>query len=72
MPPIARGDVAAPIERRARDLFGATVDCVQRRALGHHFDEISVRESVPEVQAHAQYDDLGIEMAALEELVEAQ
>jgi hypothetical protein len=40
-------------------------------ALGHYFGEISVREFVLEVPADAQRDDLGIEMAALEELVEA-
>jgi hypothetical protein len=40
-------------------------------ALGHHLGEIPVREVVAEIPTDAQYDDFGIEMAALEELVEA-
>jgi antitoxin PrlF len=41
-------------------------------ALGHHLGEIPVRELVAQIPTDAQDDDLGIEMTALEKLVEAQ
>jgi hypothetical protein len=39
---------------------------------GHYFGEIPVRELVGKIPTDAQYDYLGIEMTASEELVEAQ
>jgi hypothetical protein len=38
---------------------------------GHHLDEVTVRKLVPQIPTQAQHDDLAIEMAALEEIVDA-
>ena len=41
-------------------------------ALGHHLNEISKTELEPQIPAHAEDDDLPVEMAALEEFINAQ
>jgi hypothetical protein len=46
--------------------------CQGETAFGHHLDEVTVRKLVPQIPTLAQHDDLAIEMAALEELVEAR
>jgi|SRR5665213_1826870 len=45
--------------------------CQGETAFGHHLDEVTVRKLVPQTPTHAQHDDLAIEMAALEEIVDA-
>lgn len=44
----------------------------RQAAFGHHFHEISETELVSQIPAHAENDDLPLEMAALEKLVDAQ
>ena len=41
-------------------------------ALSHHLDEISEAQFEPEIPTHTENNDLPIEMAALEELVNSQ
>ena len=41
-------------------------------ALGHHFHEISKAQLEPQIPAHAEDDDLPVEMAALEKIIHAQ
>ena len=40
-------------------------------AFGHHLDEVAKAEFVPEIPAHAEDDDLSVEMAALEKIIHA-
>jgi hypothetical protein len=40
-------------------------------ALSHHFHEIPKTEFEPEIPTHAEDDDLAVEMAALEEIINA-
>ena len=41
-------------------------------AFDHHFHEIAKAELEPEIPAHAEDDDLPIEMAAFEKIINAQ
>jgi hypothetical protein len=41
-------------------------------AFAHHLDEISKAELVAQIPAHAQDDDLSVEMAAFEKIINVQ
>ena len=44
----------------------------RKPALGHHLHEITKAEFVPQIPAHAEHDDLPVEMAAFEKIVNVQ
>ena len=52
-----------PHDRRVRQ---------RKPALGHHLHEITKAEFVPQIPAHAEHDDLPVEMAAFEKIVNVQ
>jgi hypothetical protein len=41
-------------------------------AFGHHLDEITKAEFVPQIPAHAEHDDRSVEMAAFEKIINVQ
>jgi hypothetical protein len=40
-------------------------------AFGHHLDEVSKTQFVPQIPAHTENDDLPVEMMALEKFIQA-
>src|SRR5271170_226684 len=52
-----------PHDRRVRQ---------RKPTLGHHLHEITKAEFVPQIPAHAEHDDLPVEMAAFEKIVNVQ
>src|SRR5580693_2062375 len=52
-----------PHDRRVRQ---------RKPALGHHLHEITKAEFVPQIPAHAEHDDLPVEMAAFEKIINVQ
>ena len=52
-----------PHDRRVRQ---------RKPTLGHHLDEITKTEFVPQIPAHAEHDDLPVEMAAFEKIINVQ
>ena len=44
----------------------------RKPTLGHHLDEITKTEFVPQIPAHAEHDDLPVEMAAFEKIINVQ
>jgi hypothetical protein len=57
--------------RIARDLAHDCRSDQNNSALSHHFHEITKTEFEPEIPTHAEDDDLAVEMAALEEIINA-
>jgi hypothetical protein len=41
-------------------------------AFGHHLDEITKAEFIPQISAHTEHDDLPVEMAAFEKIINVQ
>ena len=52
-----------PHDRRVRQ---------RKPTLGHHLDEITKTEFVPQIPAHAEHDDLPVEMATFEKIINVQ
>src|SRR5580693_6700556 len=52
-----------PHDRRVRQ---------RKPTLGHHLHEITKAEFVPQIPAHAEHDDLPVEMAAFEKIINVQ
>jgi hypothetical protein len=73
-PSLARITIPAFLELRDVAL-DPTHDCRVRKgepAFGHHFDEVSKAELVAQIPAHAEDNDLPVEMAAFEKIIHAQ
>jgi hypothetical protein len=65
--------VPAPFEFRDIALDPTHDRSVRQRepAFGHHLDEVSKTQFVPQIPAHTENDDLPVEMTALEKFIQA-